>query len=474
MVGDPIVPQPDQIPVPDTSGLPAQSAPNQFAMENSSQAMQAQPSPPPVANPSAIKGLLTNFFGGMGRAMMVHAGLPTPEEAAQKQQQIQLQQQNANSLEGIRTAQQAATELHPYQMPPAPDGTPGEVIQTNAAGIKAIQVQQLKNQSKAQANPLAMLNSQLRARGLGYEIAPDATTGELKLNPLSQEQLSPIQQGKLEKTPTEMRMRLLSDQGDPQATRILGKMQSDKMALQKERGISFAQGRAQYTPFETVIPGTNTPTTISNMQALQTGAPKVPMGAQTKLGGQYALFNDAYGILDKVDRLADQVHLSDPGVSSRVAAGYAAIKDPAAKGLTGEILSNVLARQPVYNSLSGPERDLVLTMAQGKAAGMGLRGIMGQAGTNEMQQRLDSALFPGGQTAASTESLKQQTEATRQLLDRFIVGQPEVGLNAPGQPSALRTKRGVGGTAEPARPAQVPAGYKFNANGPKGPGWYKP
>jgi len=36
---------------------------------------------------------------------------------------------------------------------------------------------------------------------------------------------------------------------------------------------------------------------------------------------------------------------------------------------------------------------------------------------------------------------------------------------------------GGGGAAvpaqEPARPSNVPAGYKFNANGPKGPGWYK-
>jgi hypothetical protein len=35
-------------------------------------------------------------------------------------------------------------------------------------------------------------------------------------------------------------------------------------------------------------------------------------------------------------------------------------------------------------------------------------------------------------------------------------------------------KSGGGAAAEPARPEHVPANYKFDKNGPKGPGWYKP
>jgi hypothetical protein len=212
------------------------------------------------------------------------------------------------------------------------------------------------------------------------------------------------------------------------------------------RGMGYALGRAMYTPFETVEPGTNIPTTISNLQALKTGAPKVSITQQAQLGGRYALFNDAYGILDKVDNLADKINLDDPEVSARIAAGYAALKDPATSGATREILSNVLLRQPINRQLSSNEREMVLLLAQGKAAGTGLRSIMGQAGTNQMQQSLDSALMPGPQGAANKASLKQQVDATRQLLNRFTVGQPQVGLNAPGSPTALPGAKQGGGT----------------------------
>jgi len=57
------------------------------------QAMQPKPGPPPTG----VKGLLTNFFQGGGRAAMVHVGLPTPE----------MQQQNL--LMQIHTVQAAIT-----------------------------------------------------------------------------------------------------------------------------------------------------------------------------------------------------------------------------------------------------------------------------------------------------------------------------------------------------------------------------
>lgn len=465
-------------PPPDTSQLPDQSAPSQFTMENANQAMTPQVAPPVVAQQGPLKGLLTNFFGGMGRAMMTHAGLDTPEEAQRKQQQQVMQQQLQQSTiqyhQALAKNLNDQNELVPVQQPPNADGTPQEPLYIARRSQAAVVNKQAQLQQVAQ---FQALNADLRARGIGGQIVNDPITGQPHFQPITNEkqltlpQQATIQQKKEGKTPSEIRLRMLSDEGDPQATRILAQMQADKIALQKERGVGYALGRAEYTPFETVLPGTNIPTTISNLQALRSGAPKVSIASQQKLGGQYALFNDAYGILDKVDELADKVRLDDPGVSSKVAAGYAALKEPAAKGLTGELLSNIFARQPIYNTMTPDERDLVLTLAQGKAAGTGLRSILGQAGTNEMQQRLDSALFPGGQTAASTAGLKQQTAATRQLLDRFIVGQPQVGLNAPGTRTALQTKRGGG---EPTRPPGIPPGYKFNAKGPKGAGWYKP
>lgn len=150
-MSNPGVPQPDQIPVPDTSDLPDQSAPNQFAMENANQAMSPQVAPPagPTANPGALKGLLTNFFGGMGRAMMTHAGLPTPEEEQQRSQQLAMKQQLDQSTiqyhKALSDNLKSQNEEISIPQPPAPDGTPVPplVIPRRYSGQAAIQ--QLKN-----------------------------------------------------------------------------------------------------------------------------------------------------------------------------------------------------------------------------------------------------------------------------------------------------------------------------------------
>ena len=165
------------------------------------------------------------------------------------------------------------------------------------------------------------------------------------------------------------------------------------------------------------------------------------------MSGVWALYNDAYGILGNIKTLADKVNLDDPGVSANIAAGYAALKDPVDRGLVGEALHNVLLHQPINDHLSPDERELVLALAQGKAAATGLRGVMGQAGVSQWQQSLDSALFPGPQGAVSRDALKQQADAMGGLLDRFSPGLPAFGLNAPGAATAISNK-GKGGTSK--------------------------
>jgi len=79
-----------------------------------------------------LKHLLTSFMGGMGRSMMVHAGLPTPEEAQQRQLQnvialshAQSEQQNAQANQALKDieTQRYAMDVAKYPVY-GPDGSP--------------------------------------------------------------------------------------------------------------------------------------------------------------------------------------------------------------------------------------------------------------------------------------------------------------------------------------------------------------
>ena len=436
------------------------------------QQIQANTPKPPSGGP--IRSLLQNFFSGMGNSMMSEAGLPTPYDKQQKA---------LSGLQGVANAQ-GMLDLHQQmasQYQPVPlvglDGKPvtgpdGKVIALPANHAATWYAGQQAAAARVQAADIGVhkpitvpgvgafnwddqQNKYVPVQGTqGATPTVDKDTANLAGVPQMADQPANAQAWSTIEKALQAKGYRVQDMGSNGTGQNQGMWLLDRAgtpikqvspnSLTYQRGASFAQTRAAFTPFETVEPGTNTPTTISNLQALQTGAPRVPVSQATSLGGKYAQFNDAYGLLDNIDRMVGngpgQVNFEDPGVRARVAAGYAALKDPASNGLSGEVLSNFLARQPIGASLNPNERELVLNMAQGKAAATGLRGILGQAGSNEMQQRLDAGLFPGGQAVGSNEAIKQQTAATRSLLDRFVVGQPAVGLNAPGKPSALSNK----------------------------------
>ena len=421
---------------------------------------------------TGVKQILQNFFSGISHGMM------PPSQTPQFQQQQALANLNSyestKSLADLRNQQAIANKEVPlYKLDGTPltrsDGSPvtlpsihaGPWYQAQALaagrnqvqqqkGENAIDVQNLKNQG---VKDVALIN-----QGGGLQLPVDKTTATLAGAPDLEGK--PLGTGgwKLLNSALQAKGYKVQDMGTDgtgpqQGTWIIDRAgnpinQITDKSITKARGIGFAQGRAMYTPFETVEPGTNIQTTISNLQAVNTGAPRIPIGQEAQLGTRYAQFNDAYGILDNIDRLAGKVDLSDNASRARITAGYAALKDPQVTGMVArlagpmasEFMSNYLGRQPINASLKPEERELVLAMAQGKAAGTGLRGILGQAGTNEFQQRLDSGLFPGGQMIGDINALKQQTGATRGLLDRFVVGQPQAGLNAPGAPSALSNR----------------------------------
>lgn len=422
-MSNPGVPQPDQIPIPDTSGLPDQSAPNQFSMENSNQAMQAPPTPPPVANSSAIKGLLTNFFGGMGRAMMTHAGLPTPEEEAQKKQQIQIQQQNANSMEGIRTAQQAATELHPYQMPPAPDGTPGQIIPTNAAGIRAIQLQQLKNAASngpkmvpippefAAQHPELQGVTQIPAALLPY-VMPKAGTTTGKPPKIQYDQGIPVSvtdpQGNS------------YDVNDPNLPKELKPLTQAALNAHKQHVTEQAQIQArafgQQVKMNDVKQGNLTNSTKTMIEA----APKV------------------ISFVDRIDKLVD------------------AQKDqlgPAAGRWSEFMAGKVGAPNAEFTKLR-TDVGLMTTLL--------MRMHVGARGGEYIMKHFQDLVDSGKQ---SPENLKAAMAEIRQYAQ-------DVKAEAPANSPAAAVSGS--GAAEPPRRAGIPANYKFDPKGPNGPGWYNP
>ena len=467
-------PQAAPMPAPDESqAAPTPSPENQQIQQvrqNLFDRIQRYSTPPASGGP--VRRLLQNFIGGMGQAMMHDAGLMTNEE----------QVQNATRALNQIDSTQATIDYHNQLIQ--------QMQQQKMITPTLDQARMMGNEDLAgQPMPVSVFNS-LTSAASKKGVAQTAAQSREAVAQINQGMMMPIDESTrvalglpegITELPLNQLNKAIQAKVRPQATvqgatdqyqynRVTG--QKTPMHVGNPR-VAMIQERARLTPFETVVPGTNIPTTISQLQAVQSGAPKVPIATQQKLGGQYALYNDAYGILDKIDSLADQVNLDDPKVRARVTAGYAAIKDPASKGLAGEILSNFLARQPINGEMTPQERELVLAMGQGKSAGMGLRSILGQAGANEMQQRMDAALFPGGNAIGSKASIKAQTQATRGLLGRLSIGQPQVGLNAPNQPGSLANKAGGGGI-EPPRPANVPANYVFQENGPKGRGWYRP
>lgn len=445
-----------QQPTPQSSQPPQQAQqgpsqggqqPDQIEALKQSLAQQAQPKAQPSGGP--VRSMLQNFFSGMGQSMMHEAGLPTEYE---KQQKALANYTSLKSAEGLAEMHKAVASQYGNVQFPIPDGKGGmTTIGVEAKGVPMLLSRMMQGQTQenvAATKATSAANVAAINQGGGLQLPVDANTAQLAGEP----SLAGTKLGKggwaMLNSALQAKGYHVQDMGKDGADGGMWVVdkggnkvnQVSPNSVMVARGQSFAQAKAENTPFETVEPGTNIPTTISAAQALRTGAPKVPLGTQQKLGGQYALYKDAYGILDNIDRLTDTVNLDDPAVRGRVTAGYAALKDPASKGLTGEILSNFLARQPINDTLQPDEREFILNMAQGKAAATGLRSILGQAGSNEMQQRLDSGLFPGGQSVGSKASVKQQTAATRALLGRFSVGQPQVGLNAPGSSTSLQNQ----------------------------------
>lgn len=426
----------DEIPIPDVSQLPDQSAPNQFAMENANVAMappaapppQGGPPPPgippqagPTANPSALKGLLTNFFGGMGRAMMVHAGLPTPEEEQQKAQQQATQQQLDQST--IQYHQALAKNLHDQNelvaVPQGPDanGNPQEPLWIARRSQAAVLNKQagLAQQAKFQE-----ANDLLSAAGKGFQFAIDPNTGKPTIQPMTNEQLSPVQQAGIEakkRGPTnEAALTIRSLQGDPEAKAAIDQIQGRRMDLVKARGASMNQ-RPLYQ-IQSVVEG-GVPKLMTGFQVLE--AQKEGrilqraggLGAKDILTVQRLQSESAPALEGVRSTIGTYDNSNDRAIYARVLSKAGA---PEVGGESGW-MTNII-NQAATNGLS-PEGQKQAIALRRLADTMGtMRSLMGLQSTDQAMS-LTLSLLPGASTPSSGYA-KQQIDQLEGMIKQAV------------------------------------------------------
>lgn len=179
--------------------------------------------------------------------------------------------------------------------------------------------------------------------------------------------------------------------------------------------------------------------------------------------------------------------------SKRVDAFGKPIEDMA--GRFGRLVDTVNQRTPQADALIAPE--LLTVMAGGQGSGLRMneaeiaRIVGGRTNAESLKAALNKWQLDPSKGLSVTEPQRQQIQALIQTVNTKLQQKLQV-LDAARQalvntddPHEMKritadthkklTDIDNGGAAqEPQRPANVPEGYKFNANGPKGAGWYKP
>lgn len=432
-MGDPGIPQPGLI--PDTSDLPIEAPQSELNLQNASQAMTPQVQAP-VGNKTVLKSLLTNFFQGAGSAMMAHAGIDTPEQAAAKRQQLAIQQQNANSLEGLRNAQEQSNQLVPYQLPDAPDGTLGEVIHVPQKSLQALAVQHMKNVA-SQPKPINVpgvgayvwdpqLKDYKKLEGSGgLEVPLDATSAQLAGVPdMAGKPLGKQGWGVLNQALQAGGFHVvdMGTNGPDGGMWVVNKggekiHQISPQSVALARGQGFAASRAAVTPFQTFDAEGNL-RTISNLQAVQSGVPSAatyqslygPTGA-TKTAGQAA-----------------------GAVSSHIPEFKQSVQNLAAKGQLGPVLGRI--NEFMNRGYGGSDPDIAAFVTTLKLLNSGtVRAHFGARGGQQILASFNNIL----NTAQTPEAIIGSIDA----IDSFLKTYGDVGtLKGPRTTIPSRTSGG--------------------------------
>lgn len=123
----------------------------------------------------------------------------------------------------------------------------------------------------------------------------------------------------------------------------------------------------------------------------------------------------------------------------------------------------------VVNSMLGTEQltkaqqDFVIAATQMHERVLSLRNIAGIGQGSDSTRAALQATIPNVNMADKAYGLKQ-LDAVDNQIDQLYRGVPKV--------KSFKSDSGIP-EVQPPRPSNVPAGYTFKANGPKGRGWYK-
>jgi hypothetical protein len=406
---------------------PPQTDPSQVSQiqQHLQQIAQTPPQPVPQAGPdqgSPVRRFLTNFFYGAGQGLLQHVGLPTDYDKQQnviaqnqRQQQISQSAAETSSLIGLHQ-QQLANEKQSYaqnqyeneQLP-----IPGEVAEhfpgQTTARRKDINTMLQVGSALNQKQPIDLDDNIADIMRLprGTQVDPRlvktlTTAAGMSPSAWQIKDANGYQQQE-NKITGEVRP-VLDKNGQP--------MRSNNMLTPWVR----AKANAANTPFPGMDAAGN-PTTISNAQALATGAPKMPEGQTMTLQG---------------DRIGAQTYLS---ANKNVEDNLAVLRDPTQHAIIARTM-DAMEKEP------GAAGQLINSALQSGLSPEGAKLIGGLKQMNEFGSSFKKYTGNGG---AATDALRAtihgnqpnaaNSEAVnRQLLqqDRALAGQVQQMLSRPG------------------------------------------
>jgi hypothetical protein len=419
---------------------PQQPNPSQI-MQQLQQISQTPLQPVPQAGPdqgaSPVKRFLTNFFYGAGQSALQHVGLPTDYEKQQnviqqnqRQQQLNQQAGETSSLIGLHQQQlqneQQTYAQNQYQNQQLP--IPAEVAQHFPGQVTA-----------RRADIIPMLNAgsalnQKMPMDVDDDIAdilklPRGTQVDPRMIPILSKMAALNPAAWQTKDAGGILQRVNKFTGEIQP--VLG---SDGKPVRSNSMLSpivRAQANAAYTPFQTTDTQGN-PTTISNQQALNTGAPKTTEQqsmnlASDKTGVSQFLDNNEFfrknmGVLDDMTQRgliarATTEAEGNPGATQSVLNSYIQ------KGMTpqsAEFASRLLNQREMsgvlrkYTGNGGSATDSLRAIVNSNLPGASRSSALNNALLDRDQQLATGVLKNLGRPTAYAPKARQTTAPAQQ------------------------------------------------------------
>ena len=452
-------------PAPDPSSLPPSnpSSIGSLGMPDSSQLQQ-----PSQGFGGKLKSALQRFAYYGGQAALAESGLPTD---------FQIQQENNRA--NLVNAQVAQIKESMQQVPlTGPDGK----VQTNAFGQpimmpKAIaarvmaaqaqakgrvQEQQLRNEgnldvANAKLTPQQTLGKQYTdALASGDQEGAQRALGSLQAYSNANKaiqavtgRIDPVILGYLGPAPDPTKDPVAAKQWAIQAEAI-----KTRMAVAPRVAGYMALNAGRYSDF--YDPETDTYARLTNAQGSAQGM--MPANLAFKNMPKVAQFNEMQTASQSL-RGAIQ-NLDVDFTAAQRAKLQMALNAPSTSIMNNELQSFFGTQQ-----LTDAQQNYVIWLKQMNERLLSLRNVAGMGqGAQDLREAIQATL-PNVKSADKSYAMKQMDAVDQQIRSLYqgVGGKKQL-------PAAQGSNTGQ---TEPTRPANVPIGYVYNANGSKGPGWYK-